>query len=169
MCALARRAFEDEQPAKNGQRRGRPRERPREELSNDAERAHPSVWTEPGATGAGRARPAFVPPTTGRRPRNDGNSWSIESPGQEADSGIAAGSEIGPENALKVETRVPALVRRGRRDPAARLRGGWQMRTRLIARSLDQCGKRLVLVLIDHSLRCGFVAMVTAHLHRTPA
>lgn len=32
------------------------------------------------------------------------------------------------------------------------------MRTRLIARSLDQCGKRLVLVLIDHSLRCGFVA-----------
>jgi hypothetical protein len=32
--------------------------------------------------------------------------WSIESAGQEPDSGIAAGSEIGPENTLKVETRV---------------------------------------------------------------
>jgi hypothetical protein len=38
--------------------------------------------------------------------RNDGNGWSIESAGQEPDSGIAAGSEIGPGNTLKVETRV---------------------------------------------------------------
>jgi hypothetical protein len=38
--------------------------------------------------------------------RNVGNGWSIESAGQETDSSIAAGSEIGPENTLKVETRV---------------------------------------------------------------
>jgi hypothetical protein len=38
--------------------------------------------------------------------RNDGNGWSIESAGQEPDSAIAAGSEIGPEDTLKVETRV---------------------------------------------------------------
>jgi hypothetical protein len=38
--------------------------------------------------------------------RNDGNGWSIESAGQEPDSGIAGGSEIGPENTLKVEIRV---------------------------------------------------------------
>jgi hypothetical protein len=36
--------------------------------------------------------------------RNDGNGWSIESADQEP--GIAAGSEIGLENTLKVETRV---------------------------------------------------------------
>jgi hypothetical protein len=40
------------------------------------------------------------------RSRNDGNGWSIESAGQEPDSGIAAGSEIGSENTLKVEARV---------------------------------------------------------------
>jgi hypothetical protein len=38
--------------------------------------------------------------------RNDGNGWSIESAGQEPVSAIAAGSEIGSENTLKVETRV---------------------------------------------------------------
>jgi hypothetical protein len=38
--------------------------------------------------------------------RNDGNGWSIESAGQEPDSPIPAGSEIGLENTLKVETRV---------------------------------------------------------------
>ena len=38
--------------------------------------------------------------------RNDGDGWSIESAGREPDSGIAAGSEISPENTLKVETRV---------------------------------------------------------------
>lgn len=38
--------------------------------------------------------------------RNNENGWSIESAGQEPDKGIVAGSEIGPENTLKVETRV---------------------------------------------------------------
>jgi hypothetical protein len=38
--------------------------------------------------------------------RNDGNGRSIKSAGQASDSAIAAGSEIGPENTLKVETRV---------------------------------------------------------------
>jgi len=38
--------------------------------------------------------------------RNDGNGWSIEPAGQEPDSRIVAGREIGPENTLKVETRV---------------------------------------------------------------
>jgi hypothetical protein len=38
--------------------------------------------------------------------RNDGNGRSIESAGQASDSAIAAGSEIGPENTLKVETRI---------------------------------------------------------------
>jgi hypothetical protein len=47
-----------------------------------------------------RIRPANDRETS----RNDGNGWSIESAGQEPDSGIAAGSEIGPENTLKVET-----------------------------------------------------------------
>jgi hypothetical protein len=36
----------------------------------------------------------------------NGNRRSIESAGQKADSGIVAGSEIGLENTLKVETRV---------------------------------------------------------------
>ena len=49
-----------------------------------------------------RIRPANDRETS----RNDGNGWSIESAGQEPDSGIAAGSEIGSENTLKVETRV---------------------------------------------------------------
>src|SRR5207248_2944028 len=40
------------------------------------------------------------------RSRNDRNGWSIESAGQRPDSRIATGSEIGPENTLKVETRV---------------------------------------------------------------
>jgi hypothetical protein len=35
-----------------------------------------------------------------------GNCRSIESAGQASDSAIAAGSEIGLENTLKVETRV---------------------------------------------------------------
>jgi len=35
-----------------------------------------------------------------------GIGWSIEAAGQEPGSGIAAGSKIGPENTLKVETRV---------------------------------------------------------------
>jgi hypothetical protein len=51
-------------------------------------------------------RPAFVPRKTRRRQENDGIGWSIEAAGQEPDSGIAAGSKIGPENTLKVETRV---------------------------------------------------------------
>src|SRR6266508_2291175 len=49
-----------------------------------------------------RIRPANDQETS----RNDGNGWRIESAGQEPDSGIAAGSEIGLENTLKVETRV---------------------------------------------------------------
>jgi hypothetical protein len=47
-----------------------------------------------------RIRPANDRETS----RNDGNGWSIESAGQEPDSGIAAGSEIGSENTLKEET-----------------------------------------------------------------
>jgi hypothetical protein len=49
-----------------------------------------------------RIRPANDRETS----RNDGNGWSIESAGQEPDSGIAAGSETRLENTLKVETRV---------------------------------------------------------------
>jgi hypothetical protein len=50
--------------------------------------------------------PAFVPRTTGRESRSDGNGWSIESAWQEPDSGITAGSEIDPEITLKLETPV---------------------------------------------------------------
>jgi hypothetical protein len=49
-----------------------------------------------------RIRPANDRETS----RNDENGWSIESAGQKPDSGINAGNEIGPENTLKVETRV---------------------------------------------------------------
>jgi hypothetical protein len=49
-----------------------------------------------------RIRPANDRETS----RNDGNGRSVESAGQEPDSAIAAGSEIGSENTLKVETRV---------------------------------------------------------------
>jgi hypothetical protein len=52
--------------------------------------------------GSSRIRPANDRETS----RNDGNGWSIESAGQEPDSAIVAGSEIGPENTLKVETQV---------------------------------------------------------------
>jgi hypothetical protein len=54
-------------------------------------------------------RTAVVPHSSRERPRdvkNDGNGWSIEPAGQESDLGIVAGSEIGLENTLKVETRV---------------------------------------------------------------
>jgi hypothetical protein len=53
-------------------------------------------------TVSSRNRPANDRETS----RNDRNGWSIESAGQELDSGIAAGSGIGHENTLKVETRV---------------------------------------------------------------
>jgi hypothetical protein len=53
-------------------------------------------------TRSSRIRPANDQDTS----RNDRNGWSIESAGQEPDSANAAGSEIGPENTLKVETRV---------------------------------------------------------------
>jgi len=61
--------------------------------------------------GTSRARclAPFVPHLSRERTgnvKNDGNGWSIESADQEPNSGIAAGSEIGPENTLKVETRV---------------------------------------------------------------
>jgi hypothetical protein len=52
-----------------------------------------------------RIRPANDRETS----RKDGNGRSIESAGQVADSAIAAGSKIGPENTLKVETRVREL------------------------------------------------------------
>jgi hypothetical protein len=54
------------------------------------------------ATGgdSSRIRPANDRETS----RNDGNVWSLESAGQRPDSSIAAGSGIGPENTLKVET-----------------------------------------------------------------
>jgi hypothetical protein len=48
--------------------------------------------------------------------RNDGNGWSIESAGQQPDSSIDPGSEIGSENTLKVETRVRTPL--GLRRPA---------------------------------------------------
>jgi hypothetical protein len=46
-----------------------------------------------------RIRPANDRETS----RNDGDGWSIESAGQEPNSGIAAGSDVGPEN---TQTRV---------------------------------------------------------------
>ena len=49
-----------------------------------------------------RIRPANDRETS----RNVGNGWSSESAGQEADLGNVPGSEIGPENTLKVETRI---------------------------------------------------------------
>jgi hypothetical protein len=53
-------------------------------------------------TRSSRIRPANDRDTS----RNDENGWGIESAGQGPDSRIAAGSEIGLENTLKVETRV---------------------------------------------------------------
>ncbi len=53
-------------------------------------------------TQSSRIRPANDRDTL----RSDENGWGIESPGQGPDSRIAAGSEIGLENTLKVETRV---------------------------------------------------------------
>ena len=65
-----------------------------------------------------RSQPTSSPTTRTRRSsricpandretsRNDGNGWSIEPAGQEPDSRIVGGSGIGPENSLKVETRV---------------------------------------------------------------
>ena len=47
-----------------------------------------------------RIRPANERETS----RNDENGWTVGSAGQERDSAIAAGSEIGPENTLKEET-----------------------------------------------------------------
>jgi hypothetical protein len=49
-----------------------------------------------------RIRPANDRETS----RNHGNGWSNESAGREPDSDIAAGSETGLEDTLKVETRV---------------------------------------------------------------
>jgi hypothetical protein len=54
------------------------------------------------ASVSSRIRPANDRETS----RNVGNGWSTESAGQESDSAIGAGSESGPENTLKVETRV---------------------------------------------------------------
>jgi hypothetical protein len=52
------------------------------------------------------ARSSRICPANDRETsRNDGNGWGIECAGQEPDWAISAGSEIGPENTLKVETR----------------------------------------------------------------
>jgi hypothetical protein len=65
-----------------------------------------SSWS-PGHHDAHRPRSSRIRPANDRETsRNDRNGWSIESAGQEPDSSIAAGSEIGSENTLKVETRV---------------------------------------------------------------
>ena len=55
-----------------------------------------------GGKRSSRIRPANDRETS----RNDENRRSMESAGQEPNSGITAGSEIDPENTLKVETRV---------------------------------------------------------------
>jgi hypothetical protein len=66
-----------------------------------------------------RIRPANDRETS----RNGRNGWSIESAGQRPDSSIAAGSEIGPQNTLEVETRVqiPLGLRR-----SEAISGGYQ-------------------------------------------
>jgi hypothetical protein len=58
--------------------------------------------------------------------RNDENGRSIESAGQVLDSRIVAGSEIGPENTLKVEARVriPLGLPGETRHPRSRLHPG---------------------------------------------
>jgi RNA polymerase sigma-70 factor (ECF subfamily) len=77
------------------------------------------------AHGSSRIRPANDRETS----RNDGNGWSIESAGQEPDSGIAAGSETGPENTLKgwslqvsrrgsISLVAPATIKIVARSPA---------------------------------------------------
>ena len=56
-----------------------------------------------------QAAALIVPHSSRERPgdvKNDRNGWSIESAGQRPDSSVAAGSGIGPENTLKVETRI---------------------------------------------------------------
>jgi hypothetical protein len=56
---------------------------------------------------ASRVGPSRIRPANDRETsRNDWNGWSIESAGHKSDSAIAAGGEIGPEDTLKVETRV---------------------------------------------------------------
>jgi hypothetical protein len=75
-----------------------------------------------GTRSSSRIRPANDRETS----RNDGKGRSVESTGQEPDSAIAAGSEIGPENTLKVETRVQiplGLQQRPRSDPLSSLNG----------------------------------------------
>jgi hypothetical protein len=76
-------------------------------------------WPQDLCPRSSRIRPANDRETS----RNDGNGWSIESAGQEPDSGIAAGSEIGPENTLKVETRVRTPLGLRRSEAISGLRG----------------------------------------------
>jgi hypothetical protein len=53
---------------------------------------------EPASASNRCARSSRIRPANDRETsRSDGNGWSIESAGQEPDSAIAAGSEIGPE------------------------------------------------------------------------
>jgi hypothetical protein len=62
----------------------------------------------------------FVPHSSRERretSRNGENGSSIESAGQRPNSAIAAGCEGGPENPLKVETRVRNPVTSGRDAP----------------------------------------------------
>jgi hypothetical protein len=73
----------------------------------------PTASTTENRTGSGHSCQRCASPSSRIRPANDretsgndGNGRSIESAGQAPDSGIAAGSEIDPENTLKVETRV---------------------------------------------------------------
>jgi hypothetical protein len=67
---------------------------------------HPATTT-PAMASNPLPRTSRICPANDRETlRSDGNGRSIESAGQASDSAIAAGSEIGPESTLKVETRV---------------------------------------------------------------
>ena len=63
---------------------------------------HEPGWPQHRSHRSSRTRPANDRETS----ISDANGWSIESAGQAPDSAIAAGSEIGLGNPLKVETRV---------------------------------------------------------------
>jgi hypothetical protein len=97
-------------------------------------------------TASSRIRPANDRETS----RNDENGWSNESAGQEAHSTIFAGSQIGLENTLKVETRV--------RTPLG-------LQARSLAHSSVGLDQR-----VSHSRRRAFVARPTPIRHDgTPA
>jgi hypothetical protein len=81
-------------------------------------------------------RPAFVPRATGRRQESSRTAGSNPSAGQGPDRCIAAGSEPGLENTLKVETRVrtPLGLRRQTCRSQAKFGATSAMNRRLLAR-----------------------------------